>query len=165
MTDVLVWIEELSFSTWLRESSSLWAFPTFLYLHTLGMAIVGGGAVVVSFALLGLWPKGAPLKPLERFYPVLWIGFWIDALTGVSIFMKDAGTYGRNPDVYVKLLFVFAGVALLLVMRKRVFRNPQLDNGPLPKPAKLLAWASLLCWFAAVIGGRLIAYLQPLPVF
>jgi hypothetical protein len=164
MTDFLLWIEELPFSVWMRESSSLWAFPLFLYLHTLGMSIVAGGATIICLALLGVWPKTAPIKPLERFYPLLWLGFGIDAVTGVSIFMKDAGTYGRNPDFYAKLVFVFAGVALLAVIRKRVFQDPRLVGGVVPPHAKALAWASLVCWLAAIIGGRLIAYLQPLPI-
>lgn len=163
MIDVFLWIEGLSFSTWMRESGSLWSFPMFLYVHTLGMSIVAGSAAIVNFALLGLWPKTVPIKPLERFYPLIWLGFGINAMTGLSMFAKDASTYGRNPDFYVKLVFVFAGVTLLAVMRKRVFHDPQLDSGSVPRQAKVLAWASLLCWFAAIIAGRLIAYLQPIP--
>jgi hypothetical protein len=161
--ETLLSIENSGFGTWMRESSSLFAFPMFLFLHTLGMSMVAGGATIINFALLGLWPKNAPVKPLEKFYPLLWTGFWLNAITGVSIFTKDASTYGRNPDFYVKLLFVFAGVALLTVMRRKVFHDPQVDNGPMPARAKMLAWASLLCWFAAIVSGRLIAYVGPVP--
>lgn len=163
MNDVFFWIEELSFSTFLRESSSLWSFPIFLYLHTLAMSIVGGGAAIICLALLGVWPKRAPISPLQRLYPILWFGFVLSAVTGVSIFMKDASTYGNNPDFYIKLAFVFVGVALLVVIRTRVLRNPQVDGGPVPRQAKALAWASLLCWFGATVTGRLIAYLNPVP--
>jgi hypothetical protein len=159
------WIEQLSFSTWLRETGSLWGFPMFLYLHTLGMSIVAGGAAVISIAVLGLWPKKVPIRPLERFYPVVWFGFAIELVTGIGMFMKDATTYGRNPDFYWKLVFMFAGVAILVLMRRRVFRNPQLDAGPVPRQAKMLAAASLLCWFATIVTGRLIAYLNPIPDF
>src|SRR5436190_17130328 len=38
------WLETLSFSQWVRESGSLWAFPMFLFSHTLGMAMVAGGS-------------------------------------------------------------------------------------------------------------------------
>lgn len=163
MIDFLLWIENLSFSAFLRESSSLLSFPIFLYVHTLGMSILVGSAAIICFALLGLWPKGAPVRPLERFYPLLWFGLAIEVVTGVSIFMKDASTYGRNPDFWVKLVFVFVGVALLVMMRKRVFRNPQIDSGLVPRQGKMLAWASLVCWFGAIVAGRLIAYLQPVP--
>ena len=161
MIDFLRWIASLSFSVWMG-SDSLWAFPTFLYLHTLGMSILAGSAAIISFALLGLWPTTAPLKPLERFYSLLWFGFGLQAVTGSALFMKDAVSYGRNPDFYVKLAFVFVGVALMVIMRKRVFHDPQLDSGPVPRHAKTLAWASLLCWFIVIVSGRLIAYIDPL---
>ena len=163
MIDFFVWVEELSFSAWMRESSSLWSFPGFLYLHTLGMGIFGGSALIICLGLLGVWPKRAPVRPLEKFYPLLWLGLGIETITGVSMFMKDASTYGRNPDFYVKLFFVVLGLLLLIRMRSKVFQNPQLDNGPVPPQAKALAWASLVCWFLVIVTGRLIAYLQPVP--
>jgi len=150
----LQWLQGLSFSIWLNESSSLWAFPMFLFVHTLGMSVVAGGAAMMAFALLGLWPTKMPIRPLERLYPILWLGFIVNALTGISIFMKDAPTYGINLDFYVKLAFVFAGLILLKIMRKQVFADPRLDNGPVWPRAKLLAAASLFCWFAAIVAGR-----------
>lgn len=158
----LEWLESLSYSTWVRESPSLWAFPALLFVHTLGMSLVAGGAAVISMALLGLWPKTA-IKPLERLYPVMWFGFGINLFTGVSIFLKDASIYGRNFDLYVKLVFVALGVTLLSIIRKQVFADPGLDNGPVSSRAKLLAWASLACWFCAIVSGRLIAYVGPVP--
>ena len=89
------------------------------------------------------------------------VGFAINAITGVSIFMKDAATYGRNPDLYIKLLFVVAGMALLVVIRRRVFGSPHIDGTPLSNGARRLAWASLVCWSGAIVAGRLIAYVGP----
>jgi hypothetical protein len=158
----LEWLESLSYATWVRESPSLLAFPALLFIHTLGMALVAGGSAIISMALLGLWPRTV-LKPLERLYPVMWFGFWINLFSGVSIFMKDATIYGRNPDVYIKLVFVAAGVALLTIIRKQVFGGSIPDSGPVPGKAKMLAWASLGCWFCAIVAGRLIAYVGPVP--
>jgi hypothetical protein len=158
----LQWLESLSFSTWVRESPSLLAFPALLFVHTLGMSLVAGGSAVISMALLGFWPKAA-IKPLERLFPVIWFGFWINLLTGVSIFLKDASIYGRNADLYIKLLFVAAGVVLLGITRKQVFGDSRLDAGPVSSRAKALAWASLACWFGAIVSGRLIAYVGPVP--
>ena len=160
--EFLNWLETLSYSTWVRESPSLWAFPALLFVHTLGMSLVAGGSAVISMALLGFWPKTA-LKPLERLYPVMWFGFWINLFTGFSIFLKDASIYGRNYDLYVKLVFVILGVALIKIMRKQVFGDPTLDNGPVSGSNKMLAWASLACWFCAIVAGRLIAYVGPVP--
>jgi hypothetical protein len=135
----------------------------YLFMHTLGMATMVGGATMISFALLGIWPKGAPIRPLIKLYPFMWAAFFINLFTGVSIFMKDANSYGRNTDFYVKLVFVAAGVYLMRVMQKSVMTDPQLDNGVVTSRAKTLAVVSILCWFLAIVAGRLIAYVGPVP--
>jgi hypothetical protein len=160
MAEFFNWLEGLRFSSWVRESDSLLAFPTFLFMHTLGMSLVAGGAAVIDFAILGMWPK-TPIRPLVRLYPVMLWAFAINLFTGVSLFMADANTRGINPDFYIKMVFVFVGFWLLFVMRKQVFGDPNLDNGPIPRRAKVLAWASLVCWFGAIVAGRLIAYVGP----
>jgi len=154
------WLETLSFSSWIRESGSLWAFPMFLFTHTLGMAMVAGGATLISFAFLGLWPKRTPITPLEKLYPVMWGGFGFNAFTGVGLFCADATTRAINPDFWVKLLFVAIGVVAMVKMRK-VFAHPGLDTGSVPPQARMLAWVSLVCWFGAIVAGRLIAYVGP----
>jgi hypothetical protein len=161
--DFLIAIEEMGYSTFLRESGSIWAFPMYLFLHTLGMATMVGGATMISFGLLGLWPKGVPVKPLVRLYPMMWAAFYVNLFTGVSIFMKDANSYGRNTDFYVKLVFVILGVVLMIRMKSALIHDPQLDKGPVPGHLKRLAGFSLLCWFFAMVTGRLIAYVGPVP--
>jgi len=155
-----MWVEQLSYSTWVRESNSIWAFPMYLFAHTLGMSLVAGGAAMISMALLGLWPR-TPLRPLERVFPYMMFGFYVNAFTGVSIFMKDASTYSRNWDFWIKLVFILLGMLLLVRIRKQVFQDPDLDNRPVTPAARRLAWASLFCWFAAICAGRLIAYVGP----
>jgi hypothetical protein len=48
------------------------------------------------------------------------------------------------------------------VTRATVVGDPQLDSGPLPASARKLAWASLVCWFCAILAGRLLAYVGPM---
>ena len=160
MIEFLNTIEQTSFSIWVRESSSIWAFPTLLVVHTIGMAIVAGCSAMTSLVLLGFWPN-MPIRPLERLYPLMWIGFWVNTVSGTVLLIGDAATKMTNWDFYVKMAFVFAGVWLLTRTRKQIFADPQLDRGPLPASAKTLAWASLICWFCAITAGRLLAYVGP----
>jgi hypothetical protein len=153
-------LENFPFSIWVRESSSIWAFPTFLVMHTIGMAIVAGVSGMIDLALLGVLPK-MPLKPLERLYPTMWVGFVINLITGTALLIADATTRLTNWDFYVKMAFVIAGVWLLKAMRKSVFGDPQLDQAPVSSHAKKMAWASLACWFCAITAGRLLAYVGP----
>jgi hypothetical protein len=158
MEGLFNFLESLSISVFIRESNSLWAFPMFLFAHTLGMSIVAGGSALIDLALLGFWPRTMPVKPLEKLYPILWVGFWINLITGSMLLVADASTRLTNPDFYVKMLCVWAGVWLLWMQRSRVFGDPQIDKGPVASSHKTLAWLSLACWFGAILTGRLLAY-------
>ena len=158
MESLFNWLEALSISTFIRESNSLWAFPMFLFAHTLGMSIVAGGSALIDLALLGFWPRGLPVKPLEKLYPMMWFGFWINLVTGSTLLIADASSRLTNPVFWVKMVCVFVGVWVLYMMRKRVFAHPELDVAPVPRHAKVLACVSLACWFGAIITGRLLAY-------
>src|SRR5262249_16998372 len=94
-------------------------------------------------------------------YTLMWGGFVLNALSGTGLMLADATTKLRNPDFYIKMVFVFAGVGLLQLIRKKVFANPKLDSEPVSSDAKRLAWASLFCWLAAITAGRLLAYVGP----
>jgi hypothetical protein len=160
MMDFLARLEQLEFSQWVVGSGSLLAYPLILFLHTVGMAMVAGFNAVIDLRLLGLSPR-TPIKPLERLYPLMWWGFAINLVTGTILLVADATTKATNTDFYVKMVFVFSGVALLRVMRKKVFGDPELDKAPVSASAKGLAWASLVCWIAAITAGRLLAYVGP----
>src|SRR5712691_7909066 len=160
MMDFLSWLEQLKFSIWVLQSGSIRAYPTILTAHTAGMMIVAGLSGVIDLRLLGISPA-TPIKPLERLYPLIWWGFGINAVTGTTLLIADATTKLTNPDFYVKMVFIFVGVAVLQLMRKKVFGDPELDKGPVPGSAKGLAWASLICWIGAITAGRLMAYLGP----
>ena len=158
--DFLHYLENMPFSMWVLQSGSIWAYPSILTAHTIGMMIVAGTAGIIDMRLIGVG-SSIPVKPLERLYPMAWAGFWINAITGTTLMIADAATKLTNPDFYVKMVFVFAGVFLLKIMRKKVFADPGLDQGPVPSSAKSLAWLSLVCWVGAITAGRLLAYLGP----
>ena len=160
MMDFLRWVEQTGFSSWFRESPSIWAYPMVLLLHTIGMGLVVGINAGIDLRILGLAPA-IPLSPLKRFIPVLWIGFWINAVTGTILVMQDATTKLRNPDFYVKMAFIALALVVLRLLRTRVFQNPGIDKGDLPSNAKILAIASLFFWLGAITAGRLLAYVGP----
>ena len=114
-------IENLGLSTWVRESPSKLAYPTILWLHVMGMGVVVGISAMISLRLLGVSPK-TPVQPLERLYPLIWFGFWVNAATGTALLMASASKRLVDPVFYVKMVFIFAGVAVLQLTRKKVFR-------------------------------------------
>jgi hypothetical protein len=155
-TELLSKIEQWPFSMWVLQTP----YATILFLHGIGMALVAGFAFVISLRLLGFAPK-IPIKPMEKLFPWMWWGFALNAVTGTCLLMGDATTKGTNPDFGIKMVFVFSGIVVLKIMRKKVFGDPQLDLAPITSTAKGLAWLSLVCWIGAITAGRLLAYVGP----
>jgi len=160
MMGFLARIEESGFCSWVRDSPSLLAYPTVLLLHTVGMTLLVGVVAGISLRILGFAPA-LPLKPLEKFIPIVWVGFWINVVTGVVLLAIDAREKLTNPDFYVKMAFVALGIIAMQRLRDRVFRNPLAEKEPLPANAKLLAVTSLIFWLGAITAGRLLAYVGP----
>jgi hypothetical protein len=153
-------IEESGLSVWIRESPSIWAFPVILLLHTIGMALCVGVNAGINMRILGLAPA-LRLAPLERFFPILWFGFWVNAITGTMLVMQDATAKMTNPDFYLKMIFIALALINLKMIRTRVFRDPNVDKGPLPSNTRILAITSLFFWVGAITCGRLLAYVGP----
>src|ERR1044071_3841780 len=109
MMDFLMRIENAGFSSWIRESSSLWAFPGFLLLHTIGMGVVVGINAGIDLRILGVASE-LPLAPMEKFLPIFWIAFAVNAVTGIVLLAADATTKMMNPDFYVKMVFLALAV-------------------------------------------------------
>jgi hypothetical protein len=160
MMDFFRAIEESGFSRWVVGSSSVFAFPSILLIHTIGMGLVVGINAGIDLRILGFAPA-MPLAPLERFLPILWIGFWMNAATGVVLLAADATTKMANPDFYVKMVFIALAVINLRILRNRVFRDPLIDKAPSSMNAKLLAIMNLVFWLGAITAGRLLAYVGP----
>ena len=155
--DFLVKIEESGFCQWVREADSLFAFAGILLLHTIGMGLVVGINAVLDFRILGFAPA-VRIQSLQRFFPLMWVGFWINAITGTILLATNATKMTANPDFYVKLAFIALAVINVMKLKKQVFSNNVDDTVPLPTKTKVLALTSLLFWLGAIICGRLLAY-------
>jgi hypothetical protein len=159
MMDLLTQLENSGFSSWVRESNSLLAYPLILFLHTVGMGLLAGVSGLVDLRVLGLAPE-IPLNAMERLQPVMWGGFWINSITGIILFCPDATVKSISPVFYTKLVFVAVAMVLTVKIKKTVFQDPLADKRPAPN-GKALALASLICWLGAITAGRLLAYVGP----
>ena len=158
MTDFFLKIEESGLAQWVRESDSLFAYAGILLAHTIGMGVVVGINATIDLRILGLAPK-LRLRSLEKFFPVFWIGFWINAITGAILLAIHATKLMVNPDFYIKLAFIALALINLRLLRKHVFADPLIDQAPLSMKAKVLGITSMLFWLGAIACGRLLAYL------
>jgi hypothetical protein len=154
--EILSAIENSRFPTWVRTTPSIWGYSMFLFLHTVGLATVVGISTVVALRLLGFAPR-MPLAPLARFFPVIWIGFWINAVSGTILLAQDATTTLTNPAFFIKMILVALAAADMLLVRRLAFRETDPGHG-VSGSGRLLAAASLLLWFGATAAGRLMPY-------
>ena len=143
-----------------RQSGSLWAFPGILLAHTYGMGIMVGIIIGIDLKILGMMP-GLPLAPLRKFLPLVWIAFWVNAVTGTMLLAADASTKLRNPDFGIKMAFIVLAVISQRMIQTRVFGPGAIEGTPLPATARILAVMSLVCWLGAITAGRLLAYVGP----
>lgn len=153
---MLEWIETTQLGLWLRESPSVWSFPTVLTLHTIGLAVLIGASWVLDLRLLGVG-RHVPLSAFRWVFPAIAFGLTVNLLTGVLLFIKNATTWGGAVPFFVKMALVVVSVATLLPIRSIVLRagDRQYDA---TRNERLLAVASILAWSAAVTAGRLLAY-------
>jgi hypothetical protein len=166
--DFLVRIEESGFCQWVREADSLFAFPGILLLHTIGIGIVVGINAMFDLRILGFGPS-VRLQAFKNFFPVMWLGFWINAVTGAILLAVNATKMLHNPDFYVKLAFIAFAVINVLVLKREVLAqqsNDMLVDDLTPTmKARVLAMTSLFCWLGAITSGRLLAYVGRKVIF
>jgi hypothetical protein len=150
-------IEDTGFSTWLRESESPFAFYFILLFHTFGLAMLVGANAVVDLRLLGV-ARAIPLAPLKQLFRPMWIGFAINAVTGVLLVVAYPTKSLTNLDFYAKLTIIGFAMWVMYRLKREIFDDASLDEtSMMAKGASLAKW-SLILWFSAISAGRLLAY-------
>jgi hypothetical protein len=151
-------LQNSAFSAWVVGSDSIWAYPMILTMHTVGLGIVVGAAVIVDLRLLGVGP-GIPLEEVERLFPIFWVGFFINLVSGVMLFVSEAADKATQPVFLLKLLLIAIGVVVTARIRRRLFGG---GSPPILAAAtgRTLAVTSLVVWGGAIVAGRLMAYLK-----
>ena len=151
MIGFLEWIEHTGIATWVRESPSLLAYTLVLSLHAIGLSIVVGISSIVGLRIVGAF-RDIPLEPMFKLFPLMYIGFWINAVSGLLLLMANATGMFTMIMFWLKMFFVICAILTLGVVRKCF------TDGTLTTKAVPLAWALLGFWFCAIVTGRLVSY-------
>jgi hypothetical protein len=155
MWQLLETIENSGLATWVRETPTVFGYSTVLALHTFGMAFLVGLSGVIAARVLGI-ARDLPVAPLEKFFPLIVIGFWVNAATGVVLTSLAARSLLANPDFYIKLAAIVCAIVCLRRLRDYAFG----DGTKVGTTGTGKVWASamLLFWGIAILAGRLTAY-------
>ena len=146
--EMLYSVEESAIALWVGES--LWGYPFLLSLHVVGLAVIAGIAIMLDLRLLGSFRS----LDLESFLPVMkfaWIGFVINAVSGVLLFTSQASYFVTLLPFLLKIGLIFIAAVITGVIQQKIRNASSTRLG-------LLATISLVAWLGAIVNGRLIAY-------
>jgi hypothetical protein len=154
----LEWLQ----GTWVGVlvAESLWGYPIFETIHTLGMAMMIGSLGLINLRVLGYKPE-LPLLDTRQLLPLAWLGFTLNAISGAALFTSDAVYFWGKYTFRIKLILIILGGINAALLGRRVFREAAARTAgppPVATGTKWIAFLSLVFWFGAVIAGRLIAY-------
>jgi len=138
-------IERSGLSTWIRESESAFAYYFVLVIHNIGLALLVGTCGVLGARLLGFVPE-LPFAPLRRYFTFIWVGFWLNVVSGVFLLIAYPTKALTNPLFYIKLVLVGLGVWTL----RRIEREAEVRRS--------LALWMLGSWLGVLTAGRALAY-------
>jgi hypothetical protein len=151
-------LEELPLSEWVATSD--WGYPIMLSIHSVGMAAVVGLILMLDFRVLGLATR-IPVMTFRKFMPYAWIGFVLNLISGLLLFASTATRLISNWPFILKMIsIVLGGVMTLLLWRElNSAVNESASELTISRNAKWIAFGSLTLWIAAIVFGRLIAYI------
>jgi hypothetical protein len=151
-------IENSAYAVWVRESPSFWAYTWILSLHAMGLAIIVGINTIVALRLLGYVPD-IPVNKLRKLFPWMYVGFTVNAFSGLSLLAANATNDLHNWMFFVKLSMIAAAMVNLELTKAKVFNDPVVINGTgVPAAAKNFAILSIVFWSLAICAGRLTEY-------
>ena|SRR5687767_590786 len=153
----LIWVESTAVSQWVVGSPSIaFGFPGILTVHAIGMGFAAGLGAVLDLRILGV-ARGIPLNELRRFLPILWAGFWINALSGVLLLIGYPTKALTNPVFFLKLALVATAMAIVTRINRRLVAGV-VEEPSYQRTLRRMAAVSLACWIGAIFAGRFLAY-------
>ena len=147
-------------SIYMRES--LWGYPIALTCHAIGMGLLVGVVSILDLRVLGVF-RTIPYPGLNKWFPVILVGFLVNLVSGTMLYLSDPLNLLKNWAFDVKIILVFVGLIVLLVMKSTpTFKNiGNMEAAAVgDSSARTLAIVSLIIWIAAVTSGRLTGYIS-----
>ncbi len=156
LDNFLTALQESAFAYWVQQG----AYPVVITFHSIGLATLVGLLVVIDLRVLG-FAKSLPLPALRKLMTIVWIGFWVNAISGTMLFSIDAKKDYYSWLFRTKLSVIAIGLILGTLIKHKVLAAPSAfahPSGGTSGGAKAMASLSLLCWIGAIVSGRLLAY-------
>jgi hypothetical protein len=153
----LEWLQTTALGKMVAET--LWGYPLFETLHTLGMAMLVGALGLINLRVLGY--KGElPILGTRDLLPLAWLGFTINLVSGIALFTSDAVYFWSSYTFRIKMLLIALGGINAFVLSRAAFREAYAGGSAVVAATGIrwVAGSALAFWLGAIIAGRLIAY-------
>ena len=158
MIELLTFLEDNALSVFIREFPSVFGFPTILFLHTLGLAMVAGVSIAIDLWILRGATASAPLH-IMGLTRTMWLGFGINLVSGLALLLAYPAKALTNGVFYFKMALVLVAVYIAArINRELALRGGASATLGAAFDARRWAVVSLVTWAAAIVTGRLLAY-------
>lgn len=162
MFEFLSWLEASALGMTLR-GMGVYAYALINLVHILAISTLFGSVLVLDLRLIGVWRKNVDLASVARpTVRLAGIGVLIALISGVCMLSVNATEYEGNIFFfYVKLPAIGLALLNVVVLSLLPAWKAILVRELTPAEQRQLAIGgafSLLCWTAAVSGGRMIGY-------
>ena len=156
MMEMLAALEASGFAMAVKESNT--GYVSVLAFHSIGMAFLVGISGAIALRVLGV-ARSVPLAPLEDFLPLMYAGFWLNALTGVVLLSLYPTKFLVDVVFYTKLGAIAVAVVTVRRLAAHLFHGEvSLETAAGEAKARTLSVTLLGVWLVAVTAGRLTAY-------
>jgi len=151
----LLWIQDSSLSTWLRESD--WALFALLIVHTIGMAFLVGTSFTIMLRTVGV-AKQVPHILIVRFFPLATYGLIAAILSGILLVISYPAKALTNPVFYFKLVVLALAFALTHKVVQRISFDSTAKVQTTFRQLRRVAALCLLLWAVGTTAGKFLAY-------
>lgn len=148
---VLLWLEDSKVGETI--SSTEWGYPIVLSLHAVGMAILVGVALMLTFRVLG-FASAIPVTAMASYWRIAQAGFVVNIVSGAALFSGNAVELYFNWAFRIKIILVIVGLLLTWWLVKICIR----PSDTISRAHVKLAALAVTTWLTAIIAGRLIGY-------
>ena len=151
--DVFDRLELTALGALIRDS--LWLFPVIEAGHLIGLALLGGAALVLDIRLLGLGLRTQSAAYVaEQTTPWLAAGIVTMFATGVPLFLSEAVKCYYSTAFWVKMGALAAALAFTYAVRNRVARSEEATA----TKQRAAGATSLALWLTVAAAGRWIGF-------
>jgi len=144
-------------NAWIQ--ATYWVWPVLEITHFIGLSLLLGGLIVIDLRRAGHVRNLDPVAT-HQLLPLVFLGFGLNATTGILFFYGDPMRYAINIGFQIKMLLVLlAGLNALLYYWKLAPVITAWDPAAPATPlARTVAYLSLALWTGVLVCGRLIPY-------